>query len=97
MPRSLFLVAALAAAPAFAHPVSAPPAPGVAAPYDIVETRIETRGDEAGLLAEGEAWLAAMLAEGMGVKSAAAVVTARLGGRKKQWYQCAQALKDRDA
>jgi len=47
MPRSLFLVAALAAAPAFAHPVSAPPAPGVAAPYDIVETRIETRGDEA--------------------------------------------------
>ena len=44
-----------------------------------------------------EAWLAAMLAEGMGVKSAAAVVTARLGGRKKQWYQCAQALKDRDA
>ncbi|MEQ7870882.1 16S rRNA (cytidine(1402)-2'-O)-methyltransferase [Chromohalobacter salexigens] len=65
--------------------------------FVIMVAGAEARGDEAGLLAEGEAWLAAMLAEGMGVKSAAVVVTARLGGRKKQWYQCAQALKDRDA
>ncbi|MCI0508532.1 16S rRNA (cytidine1402-2'-O)-methyltransferase [Chromohalobacter marismortui] len=52
--------------------------------------------DETHALAEGEAWLAAMLAEGVGVKAAATVVAGRLGGRKKYWYQCAQALKDGD-
>ncbi|MCE3027558.1 MULTISPECIES: 16S rRNA (cytidine(1402)-2'-O)-methyltransferase [unclassified Salinicola] len=41
--------------------------------------------------AEGEALIAAMLAEGVGVKSAAAVATKVLGGRRKQWYQLALA------
>ncbi|WP_110668384.1 16S rRNA (cytidine(1402)-2'-O)-methyltransferase [Salinicola halophilus] len=44
--------------------------------------------------AEGEALLQALLAEGVGVKSAAGVATRLLGGRRKQWYQLALTLKD---
>ncbi|WP_110685259.1 16S rRNA (cytidine(1402)-2'-O)-methyltransferase [Salinicola aestuarinus] len=47
--------------------------------------------------AEGETMLAAMLTEGVGVKSAAAVTTRLLGGRRKQWYQLALALKERES
>lgn len=43
---------------------------------------------------EGEALLAALLAEGIGVKQAAAVAARTLGGAKKGWYARAQALKD---
>ncbi|MDN3522357.1 16S rRNA (cytidine(1402)-2'-O)-methyltransferase [Halomonas ramblicola] len=43
---------------------------------------------------EGEALLAALLGEGVGVKQAAAVVARTLGGAKKGWYARAQALKD---
>jgi 16S rRNA (cytidine1402-2'-O)-methyltransferase len=49
--------------------------------------------DEAGMV-EGEALLAALLAEGVGVKQAAAVASRVLGGAKKAWYARAQALKD---
>jgi len=43
---------------------------------------------------EGEALLAALLAEGAGVKQAAAVASRVLGGAKKAWYAHAQTLKD---
>lgn len=46
---------------------------------------------------EGEALLAALLAEGVGVKQSAAVTARVLGGAKKQWYAQAQALKDAQA
>ncbi|MFO8045125.1 MAG: 16S rRNA (cytidine(1402)-2'-O)-methyltransferase [Halomonas sp.] len=49
--------------------------------------------DEAGVVA-GEALLAALLAEGVGVKQVAAVAARVLGGAKKVWYARAQALKD---
>ena len=42
---------------------------------------------------EGEALLRAMLAEGVAVKNAAAVVVRLLGGRRKHWYQMALTLK----
>lgn len=42
---------------------------------------------------EGEALLRAMLAEGVAVKSAAAVVVRLLGGRRKHWYQMALTQK----
>ncbi|MDN3555627.1 16S rRNA (cytidine(1402)-2'-O)-methyltransferase [Halomonas maura] len=45
---------------------------------------------------EAEALLAALLAEGVGVKQAAAVAARTLGGAKKTWYARAQALKDGD-
>ncbi|MEQ5801742.1 16S rRNA (cytidine(1402)-2'-O)-methyltransferase [Halomonas sp. H10-9-1] len=45
---------------------------------------------------EGEALLAALLAEGVGVKQAAAVASRVLGGAKKAWYARAQALKERE-
>lgn len=64
--------------------------------FVIMVAGAEARGDEEARQPEGEAWLAAMLAEGVGVKAAAAIVAKRLGGRKQQWYRCAQALKDRD-
>lgn len=43
--------------------------------------------------AEGEPLLAALLAEGVGVKSAAAIALRLHGGRRRQWYQRALALK----
>lgn len=43
---------------------------------------------------EGEALLAALLAEGVGVKQAAGVAARLLGGAKKAWYAQAQALKE---
>ena len=49
--------------------------------------------DETGLV-EGEALLAALLAEGVGVKQAASAAARVLGGTKKAWYARAQALKD---
>lgn len=51
------------------------------------------RREEAADDAEGEALLRAMLAEGVAVKSAAAIVVRLLGGRRKHWYQMALALK----
>ncbi|SDL87676.1 16S rRNA (cytidine1402-2'-O)-methyltransferase [Franzmannia pantelleriensis] len=45
---------------------------------------------------EADQLLAALLAEGVGVKQAAAVATRVLGGAKKAWYARAQALKDAD-
>ncbi|MDI4637699.1 MULTISPECIES: 16S rRNA (cytidine(1402)-2'-O)-methyltransferase [Halomonadaceae] len=48
--------------------------------------------DEA--LVEAETLLKALLAEGVGVKQAAAITTRLLGGTKKAWYARAQALKD---
>lgn len=42
---------------------------------------------------EGEALIQALLDEGVAVKSAAAVATRMLGGRRKQWYQLALRLK----
>ncbi|RAH37099.1 16S rRNA (cytidine(1402)-2'-O)-methyltransferase [Halomonas sp. SL1] len=45
---------------------------------------------------DADALLSAMLAEGVGVKQAAAVTARTLGGAKKQWYARAQALKDGD-
>ncbi|MDF3919026.1 16S rRNA (cytidine(1402)-2'-O)-methyltransferase [Salinicola salarius] len=49
--------------------------------------------EEAADDAEGEALLRAMLAEGVAVKNAAAVVVRLLGGRRKHWYQMALELK----
>ena len=49
--------------------------------------------EEAADDAEGEALLRAMLAEGVAVKNAAAVVVRLLGGRRKHWYQMALGLK----
>ncbi|MBE0488789.1 MAG: 16S rRNA (cytidine(1402)-2'-O)-methyltransferase [Halomonas sp.] len=49
--------------------------------------------EEAGVV-EGEALLAALLAEGVGVKQAASVAARVLGGPRKVWYARAQALKD---
>ncbi|MFP4137805.1 MAG: 16S rRNA (cytidine(1402)-2'-O)-methyltransferase [Halomonas sp.] len=43
---------------------------------------------------EGEALLAALLVEGIGVKQAASVAARLLGGARKAWYARAQALKD---
>ncbi|MBB3231575.1 16S rRNA (cytidine(1402)-2'-O)-methyltransferase [Halomonas stenophila] len=45
---------------------------------------------------EADTLLAALLAEGVGVKQAAAVAARILGGAKKAWYARAQALKDGD-
>ena len=52
------------------------------------------REEEEASVVEGEALLAALLAEGVGVKQAAAVAARVLGGGKKAWYARAQALKD---
>ncbi|MDY7115869.1 16S rRNA (cytidine(1402)-2'-O)-methyltransferase [Halomonas sp. SSL-5] len=52
------------------------------------------REQGAGAQVEGEALLAALLAEGVGVKQAAAVASRLLGGAKKAWYAHAQTLKD---
>lgn len=52
------------------------------------------REQGAGAQVEGEALLAALLAEGVGVKQAAAVASRVLGGAKKAWYARAQTLKD---
>lgn len=43
---------------------------------------------------EADAVLMALLAEGIGVKQAAAVASRLLGGTKKEWYNRAQALKE---
>lgn len=51
------------------------------------------RQEEAGQVA-GEALLAALLAEGVGVKQTASVAARVLGGARKAWYARAQALKD---
>ena len=45
---------------------------------------------------EPDQLLAALLAEGVGVKQSAAVAARVLGGAKKAWYARAQALKDAD-
>lgn len=45
---------------------------------------------------EADALLAALLAEGVGVKQVAAVASRVLGGSKKGWYARAQTLKDGD-
>ncbi|PAU75665.1 16S rRNA (cytidine(1402)-2'-O)-methyltransferase [Halomonas salipaludis] len=45
-------------------------------------------------LLEADRLLAALLAEGVGVKQAASVAARVLGGAKKSWYARAQALKD---
>ena len=52
------------------------------------------REEEEASVVEGEALLAALLAEGVGVKQAASVAARVLGGTKKAWYARAQALKD---
>lgn len=52
------------------------------------------REEEEASVVEGEALLAALLAEGAGVKQAASVAARVLGGTKKDWYARAQALKD---
>lgn len=52
------------------------------------------RKEEEASVVEGEALLAALLGEGVGVKQAAAVAARVLGGAKKAWYARAQALKD---
>ena len=52
------------------------------------------REEEEASVVEGEALLAALLAEGVGVKQAASVAARVLGGAKKAWYARAQALKD---
>ncbi|WP_299230529.1 16S rRNA (cytidine(1402)-2'-O)-methyltransferase [uncultured Halomonas sp.] len=54
------------------------------------------RKKEVGAEVEGEALLAALLAEGAGVKQAAGVASRLLGGARKVWYARAQALKDGD-
>ena len=54
------------------------------------------REDEDAAAVEADALLSAMLAEGVGVKQAAAVAARVLGGGKKAWYARAQALKDGD-
>ena len=52
------------------------------------------REEEEASVVEGEALLAALLAEGVGVKQAAAVASRVLGGAKKAWYAHALALKE---
>lgn len=52
------------------------------------------REEEEASVVEGEALLAALLAEGVGVKQAASVAARVLGGAKKAWYARAQVLKD---
>lgn len=45
---------------------------------------------------DGDQLLSSLLAEGIGVKQAAGVAARLLGGRKGDWYQRAQTLKDGD-
>ncbi|ERS89136.1 16S rRNA methyltransferase [Halomonas sp. PBN3] len=52
------------------------------------------RAAETSAEVEGEALLAALLAEGVGVKQAASVAARLLGGARKAWYARAQALKE---
>ncbi len=52
------------------------------------------RQEDEATVVEGEALLAVLLAEGVGVKQAASVAARVLGGAKKAWYARAQALKD---
>ncbi|MFG6178060.1 16S rRNA (cytidine(1402)-2'-O)-methyltransferase [Halomonas sp. THAF12] len=52
-------------------------------------------GGDASII-EADALLKALLAEGVGVKQAAAVTARTLGGAKKVWYARAQSLKDGD-
>ncbi|WP_192036599.1 16S rRNA (cytidine(1402)-2'-O)-methyltransferase [Halomonas sp. YLGW01] len=52
------------------------------------------KSDDDEALVEAETLLKALLAEGVGVKQAAAIATRLLGGAKKAWYARAQALKD---
>lgn len=52
------------------------------------------RGDAEASSVEADALLSALLAEGLGVKQAAAVAARVLGGAKKTWYGRLQALKD---
>ncbi|MBB3191614.1 16S rRNA (cytidine(1402)-2'-O)-methyltransferase [Halomonas cerina] len=52
------------------------------------------RSADAASVIAADALLTAMLAEGVGVKQAAAVAARTLGGAKKAWYAKAQALKD---
>ncbi|MDI5889778.1 16S rRNA (cytidine(1402)-2'-O)-methyltransferase [Halomonas rhizosphaerae] len=52
------------------------------------------RGDAEASSVEADALLSALLAEGVGVKQAAAVAARVLGGAKKTWYGRLQALKD---
>ncbi|MEQ6918331.1 16S rRNA (cytidine(1402)-2'-O)-methyltransferase [Halomonas aquatica] len=52
------------------------------------------RGEAEQSAVEADALLSALLAEGVGVKQAAAVSARLMGGVKKVWYARAQALKD---
>ena len=52
------------------------------------------RGEAEQSAVEADDLLSALLAEGVGVKQAAAVAARVLGGVKKVWYARAQALKD---
>ncbi|CAM3552963.1 16S rRNA (cytidine(1402)-2'-O)-methyltransferase [Halomonas lysinitropha] len=52
------------------------------------------RGDADASTVEADALLSALLAEGLGVKQAAAVAARVLGGAKKVWYGRLQSLKD---
>ncbi|SEK61219.1 16S rRNA (cytidine(1402)-2'-O)-methyltransferase [Halomonas daqiaonensis] len=52
------------------------------------------RGDAESSAVEADVLLSALLAEGVGVKQAAAVAARVLGGAKKVWYGRLQALKD---
>ncbi len=54
----------------------------------------EAREGSGAFSLEAEAVLGALLAEGIGVKQAAAVAARLLGGAKKEWYSRAQALKE---
>ena len=58
----------------------------------VAGAEMRERGDAAHLPAD--ALLEALVAEGVGVKQAAAVAARLLGGAKKEWYSRAQAFKE---
>ena len=62
--------------------------------FVIMLAGAEPRDEMQSAEVEGEALLAALLAEEIGVKQAAAVAARLLGGAKKAWYSKAQALKE---
>jgi 16S rRNA (cytidine1402-2'-O)-methyltransferase len=62
--------------------------------FVVMAAGAEAREDAAAASLEAEAILGALLAEGVGVKQAAAVTARLLGGVKKEWYSRAQALKE---
>ncbi|MGR4067725.1 16S rRNA (cytidine(1402)-2'-O)-methyltransferase [Billgrantia sp. C5P2] len=62
--------------------------------FVIMVAGAETREKADAATLEADAVLAALLAEGVGVKQAAAVAARLLGGAKKVWYGRAQSLKE---